>query len=317
VTSATSRPRPGHTPYDGSGRPFTIGLKPFDLSDWIEMDDDLEAYLSEKERLLAEAPGAVSGAEPGTEAAQQEVLDLLLAHLTARFPEIYRRDGGTMTIAPSGRTVDLGDVAVPPLVTAARLVQEDLVLMRKDESGWRLVAGVVCFPSSWSLAEKFGRPLQVIHNPVPGFGEGTRTATVIARIFDNLKVDQPVVRMNWSLHNDALLHHPSPSGERGSRFPAGAFRTNAFIRVERQTLRRLPVSDDVLFTIRIHVDPMDALARHPDGARLAAGFAAQLGALDAGQLAYKGLDRDRDVLVAELTALAADGNAPAPAESAD
>lgn len=315
-TLSTHTP-PAHTPYDGSARPFTIGLKPFDLADWIEADDHLEAYLAEKDRLLAEAPDAVSGTEPETGAAQQEVLDLLLAHLPERFPNLYRRKGDTVVIAPSGRTVDLAHANISPLVTAAKLVQEDLVLMRRDECGWRLVAGVVCFPSSWSLAEKFGRPLQVIHKPVPGFGEGTRTATVIARIFDNLKVDQPVVRMNWSLYNDALLHHPSPSGERGSRFPAGAFQTNAFIRVERQTLRRLPVSGDILFTIRIHVDPMAALARHPEGAKLAAGFADQLGTLDAMQLAYKGLDRDRDILVAELMALAARGNAQVPAESAD
>ena len=296
--------RPARTPYDGSARPFTIGLKPLDPADWIEVDDRLDAYLAEKDRLLADAPADVFGAEPGTEAAQQEVLDLLVHHLPVRFPGTYRRSGAAMAVAPSGRTVDLADAAVPPLERAARLVQEDLVLMRRDEGGWRLVAGVLCFPSSWSLAEKFGRPLQVIHNPVPDFGEGTRTAMVIARIFDNLKVDQPVVRMNWSLYDDDLLHHPLPSDERGRRFPAGAFETGVFVRVERQTLRRLPVSGDIVFTIRIHVDPIAALAHHPDGQRLAHALAEQMMALDAGQLVYKGLFHDRDALVGELTELA-------------
>ncbi|TIU52784.1 MAG: DUF3445 domain-containing protein, partial [Mesorhizobium sp.] len=63
-----------------------------------------------------------------------------------------------------------------PLVQASLLVQEDLILMRRDESGWRLAAGSLCFPSSWSLLEKFGKPLQQIHAPVPGFGPGTRPA---------------------------------------------------------------------------------------------------------------------------------------------
>lgn len=45
-----------------------------------------------------------------------------------------------------------------------------------------------------------------------------------------------------------------------------------FIRVERQTPGRLPVSGDVLFTIRIHADRMPELARHPDGAVLANGL---------------------------------------------
>jgi hypothetical protein len=45
-----------------------------------------------------------------------------------------------------------------PLKAAALLVQEDLILMRKGEDGWRLAAGSLCFPSSWTLTEKFGRP---------------------------------------------------------------------------------------------------------------------------------------------------------------
>ena len=62
------------------------------------------------------------------------------------------------------------------------------MLMRRGEDGWRLAAASLCFPSSWSLEEKFGRPLQDIHTPVPGFGRGTRTADIIHRIFDNLAV---------------------------------------------------------------------------------------------------------------------------------
>mgnify|MGYP000846223527 CR=1 FL=1 len=46
----------------------------------------------------------------------------------------------------------------------------------EGEGGWRLAAGSLCFPSSWSLVEKFGKPLQDIHAPVPGFGPGTRSA---------------------------------------------------------------------------------------------------------------------------------------------
>ena len=79
----------------------------------------------------------------------------------------------------------------------------------------------------------------------------------------------------------------------------------AFIRVERQTLRKLPLSGDILFTIRIHLDPLAVLARHPDRAALAAAFAAQVAALDIQQLDYKGLTADRDRLVEALQGIAA------------
>jgi hypothetical protein len=183
--------------------------------------------------------------------------------------------------------------------------------MRRGEDGWRLAVASLCFPSSWSLEEKFGRPLQDIHTPVPGFGRGTRTADVIHRIFDNLAVELPVERLNWSLQANPDLYQPLSNDARidraqarPSRFPGADVAESAFIRVERQTLRKLPASGDILFTIRIHLDPMPVLERHADRTKLATSFAAQLAALDTAQLDYKGLTADRDRLVARLTAMA-------------
>jgi hypothetical protein len=301
---------PAHTPYDGSSTPFTIGLKPLDPAAWIEVDGYLEAQLAEKGRLEAEHGASVFAAEPGTEAAQREVLSLLIEHLPARFPEIYRRTGDTMYVASSGRAVDLTNPGVPPLKIAARLVQEDLVLMRRGENGWRICAASLSFPSSWSLAEKFGKPLREIHRPVPHFGHGTRSDDLIERMFDKLQ-GQLVERFNWSLQPDAGLYKPLSSMQRDdraekavSRFPGIDPASVAFIRVERQTVRKLPVSGDVLFTIRIHLDPMSALRSHPERARIAASFAGQLAALERSELDYKGLAADRDRLVAALEAIA-------------
>jgi hypothetical protein len=190
------------------------------------------------------------------------------------------------------------------------LVQEDLILMRREERGWRLAAGSLCFPSSWSLREKFGKPLQEIHEPVPGFGPGTRPAELINRMFDGLQ-GQAVERFNWSIQANDRLYHPLSNVERidratnrPSRFPDGDVNAHAFIRVERQTLRKLPASRDILFTIRIHLDPLKALDAHPDRPALAASFAEQLLALDQQQLDYKGLTADRDRLVAFLGRMA-------------
>ncbi|KAA3452072.1 DUF3445 domain-containing protein [Mesorhizobium sp. SARCC-RB16n] len=300
---------PAHTPYDGSSKLFTIGLKPLDPANWIEVDSHLLSYLAEKRRLYAEIPDKVFVEEDSTREAQREVLDLLEAHLPVAFPEAYRRTSNRVEVigATSG-----GDFANVPLVRASLLVQEDLILMRRDEDGWRLAAGSLCFPSSWSLTEKFGKPLQQIHAPVPGFGPGTRPADLINRMFDGLQ-GQAVERYNWSIQSGDALYHPLSNVERidratsrPTRFPDGDVQAHAFIRVERQTLRKLPASRDILFTIRIHLDPLAVLARHPDRATLAASFAAQLDALDIAQLDYKGLTSDRDRLIAVLNHMAKD-----------
>jgi hypothetical protein len=303
---------PTHTPYDGSSKLFTIGLKPLELDKWIEVDGHLIDHLAEKRRLYAEIPDKVFVEEDGTRDAQREVRDLIEAHLLATFPETYRRTAaGIEVIGAGGNSADVfSDV---PLVAASLLVQEDLILMRRDDSGWRLAAGSLCFPSSWSLLEKFGRPLQEIHAPVPGFGPGTRPAELINRMFDGLQ-GQAVERFNWSIQADDALYHPLSNVERidratnrPSRFPDGDVNAHAFIRVERQTLRKLPMSRDILFTIRIHLDPLAVLARHPDRTTLAASFAEQLLALDEAQLDYKGMTADRDRLIGVLNHMATDG----------
>ena len=301
---------PTHTPYDGTSKPFAIGLRPLDLANWIEVDANFAARLAEKRRLYAEIPEKVFVEEPETRAAQQEVLDLLTAHLPGRFPDIYR-------VAENGvEIVDEDEVSPPapdaPLVAASLLVQEDLILMRRGEDGWRLAAGCLCFPSSWTLTEKFGKALHTIHIPVPGFGPGSRPDELIARMFDGLQ-GQAMERFNWSIQAGDALYHPLSNLQRDDRAAtrpshfsdSGAVNASAFIRVERQTLRKLPVSRDVLFTIRIHLDPLAVLAKHPDRAKLAASFAGQLTTLDQAQLDYKGLTADRDRLVAWLRAVAA------------
>lgn len=311
--------QPTHTPYDGSSKLFTIGLKPLDLDSWIEVDEHLQPYLAEKRRLYADIPDKVFVEEAGTRDAQREVLEMLGQHLTAKFPETYRRTAAGIEVVDAAGNLAGSTTASfsnAPLVAASLLVQEDLILMRRDDSGWRLAAGSLCFPSSWSLIEKFGRPLQQIHAPVPGFGPGTRSADLINRMFNGLQ-GQAVERYNWSIQADDALYHPLSNVERidrasnrPTRFPDGDVNAHAFIRVERQTLRKLPVSRDILFTIRIHLDPLKVLARHPDRATLAASFAAQLQALDQAQLDYKGLTADRDRLAQSLDIMARGNNDP-------
>ncbi|MBN9220260.1 MAG: DUF3445 domain-containing protein [Mesorhizobium sp.] len=306
-------PLPTHTPYDGSSKLFTIGLKPLDPAAWMEVDHHLAPYLAEKRRLYSEIPERVFVEEDGTRGAQREVLDLLVAYLPEKFPDTYRRtDAGIGLVDVANHPALPSALTEAPLVEASLLVQEDLILMRRDDSGWRLAAGSLCFPSSWSLTEKFGKPLQRIHEPVPGFGPGTRPAELISRMFDGLQ-GQAVERYNWSIQADDALYHPLSNVERidratnrPSRFPDGDVKAHAFIRVERQTLRKLQSSRDILFTIRIHLDPLAVLERHPDRAALAVSFAAQLEALDTAQLDYKGMTSDRDRLVSVLNHIARD-----------
>ncbi|SMC42428.1 DUF3445 domain-containing protein [Rhizobium sp. RU36D] len=291
---------PTYTPYDGSARPFTIGLSPLDPNRWIEPDADLSRYLDEKSQLEPDHFADIFRAASDTAEAQQEVLGMLVEHLTRQHPDLYLRKGDIIQVA--GRTIDLKNPSRPPLLIAGSLIQDDLVLMRRRERGWSIAAAHLAFPSSWSLAEKFDRPMDEVHADVPGFAGGTRNAALINRIFDNLLVEQPVKRLNWSINWTYALYHPRPSKMPVDPASTGIAAANSFIRVERQTLRRLPISGDILFTIRIYLDPMATLTRHEEHRPLALAMAEQLEALSPDQVAYKGLAEKRDALVAYLRA---------------
>ncbi|MCZ8180459.1 MAG: DUF3445 domain-containing protein [Rhizobium sp.] len=270
-----------HTPYAGQTRPFTIGLSALDPTRWIEPDADRDRYLAEKRALAATRLDDVFRATGDSFPAQEECLAALTTHLNTHHPQLMAKTG-------------LGDDDLPPLLRAGMLVQDDLVIMMRREAGWFIAAAHLSFPSSWLLAEKFDRPMEEVHEHVPGFEGGTRNAAMINRIFDNLAPDLPAERFNWSINWKEKLFHPE-TGRNDTAEP-----DEAVVRVERQTLTKLPVTGAIVFTIRIYLDPVTLFDRHPEGKRLALALADQLEALSEPQLRYKGLDRQRKRLVDRL-----------------
>jgi hypothetical protein len=165
------------------------------------------------------------------------------------------------------------------------------------------MAGCVCFPSNWSLAEKLGRPVRSIHDPVPGFAPAL--GAPVDRFFERLAAGHIVARFNWLVHDTPELHQvhrkpdprPIPPDEAGSRL---------WLRVERQVLRRLPRSGAVLFSIRTHLHRLDDAIRRPEDASALAGA---LRAMAPELFAYRGLDRFGHALLHWLDRMA--GSPPA------
>ncbi|MGL4404869.1 MAG: heme-dependent oxidative N-demethylase family protein [Notoacmeibacter sp.] len=263
------------------GPAFRIGVQPLDAGEWLVVSDQLEAYRAEKSHLIATNGFEVFAAEDETESAQIETLERISA----------------FTHSKLGFEIPPCPIDEPPLQHAARFIEDDLVLMRKGANGWRLAAGSLCFPSSWRLRDKFGHPLDVVHGTVPGFGTGTRNATIIARMFDALAIDSPVIRANWSIYPDNALHHPSSHGETSGGFDAQSPIVNqGYFRSERQTLTKLPKSGDILFTIRIGIEPLAQTIARGDAGKLAAALRQMTHA----ERQYKGLENAADLLAAEL-----------------
>ncbi len=282
-----------YLPFEPAPHRLQMGLMALKPDDWIELDETLGATLLAKRRLLAERHGDVFAAMPETEAAGAEVLALLADHLPRRFPTQYPRMNTTIAVAATGELIGIGAPGVHPLETAARLVPEDLCLMRRADAGYILAAACVCFPSRWRLADKIGRNLGEIHGPVPGYGEAL--GRPVDRFFAKLTADKPVWRLNWTIH--ARSEPFQPVAPRIGRVDPAEFAEGVSLRVERQTLRRLPVSGDVLFTIRTYIRPLGEITKDAETARR---LAAAIDALPLAMRTYRNMTTFADDLVAWL-----------------
>jgi hypothetical protein len=287
-----------YLPVEPGPHRLQMGLMALKPEDWIELDETLGATLLAKRRLLAERHTEVFAALPETEAAGAEVLALLADHLPRRFPTQYPRMNTTIAVAATGELIGIGAPGVHPLETAARLVPEDLCVMRRTDTGYILAAACVCFPSRWRLADKIGRSLGEIHGPVPGYDAAL--GRPVDRFFEKLAVDKPVWRLNWTIH--ARSEPFQPVAPTIGRIEPEELAESVSLRIERQTLRRLPASGDVLFTIRTYIKPLGEIARDTEAARR---LATAIEALPPAMRAYRSMATFADELVAWLRGQAA------------
>ncbi len=232
------------------------------------------AILRGRRKWLAEDPGKYAAALPESEA--------LLAEAT----EMAR---GLGVDIPAGTTP--GD----SITRLGEAWEPDILLLRAAPPTAQpvLLAGAVCFPSSWALEEKIGEPLDAIHRPVPTLNE--QFATPVRQFLARMKPGISWERINWGLSRSPELNqHPSrnlPRLDEGAKIEA------VWFRAEYQSLVLLPRTGGVLFGIRLAIEPLTQLIQ--DGA-FAQGLARALRTMPEGIAQYKGLAAAREPLVRQL-----------------
>ncbi|MFU8776888.1 MAG: heme-dependent oxidative N-demethylase family protein [Roseovarius sp.] len=228
-------------PYDPEGAHALPGISPLALADWLQVDEAFVGQMAERACLLSERRAEVlavtDGAGPAAAELLQFVLDWLREygqsyHVSAN--QVQRPDG---VVVP----VDRAD----PMGTLGQLVQEDLCLMERRDDEHVLTAAVLCFPASWHLADKIGRPLTTIHVPVKAYDESL--ARRVQRLFDGVQEGRPLWRFNALRYADATLHQPR------SRVQPSAEADYPYLRSERQCVLRLPQTRACVFSIHTYI----------------------------------------------------------------
>ena len=175
-------------------------------------------------------------------------------------------------------------------------VPDDLVVLdTTSPEGPRIVAAVVCAPNRWDPRDKIGRPMSAVHSPVPGYAAqiGAATDALLMR----LSPDRPVWRANWALLADRAPHQ-ARIWDAGRHCEPG----DLWLRVEEQTLARMPASGAVLFAIRTRQERIADLAARAPGA--VTDLARALECLPDDVADYKSVSRHRERFLQWADALA-------------
>lgn len=213
---------------------FEPGLKPIPQAEWLSPDTEADVWLRDKCLILKMMRANVVGGALDSDAAE-EALQLIMS-ATGRVP---------------------GQSFPTALEEASSLVSDDLCLLSQQRPGdWRLTAGVLCAPTYWMLPERIGLDLAGLHGPVPG--GGPELSARVSRIFTGLKPDVVLERFNWTVQASDKRYTPDRPSVTGKQVK------DLFLRVERQTVRKLNKTGAVLFTIRISIDPLGAILQDPE-----------------------------------------------------
>lgn len=223
------------------------GVVPIAKDEWLSRDDAFDAQMAYADKLLTERRDEVIALVPSDPIAE-ELLWQVVAAVKSQDGYITEK---SRICRPDGTWIYLD--SDHPLVTARRLVQEDLLIHVKHGEMHCLQSGALCFPASWMLSEKHNRSLERIHKPVEDYS--LDISKRVERLFDGLSTDRPLMRANYLRYESSELFHPL--SEEGPR-DRGKSR---YMRVERQCFKRLPVSKAVIFTIHTYIVPITALTK--------------------------------------------------------
>jgi hypothetical protein len=147
------------------------------------------------------------------------------------------------------------------LPQAAASAHEDMCLLQRfaGEDQYRLIGAAVAWPTDWHPKDKLGLPLRALHAPIAGYEE--QLATGVDRFMDTLRPGAIYGRCNWFIAPTSKrrwLAQGDPQQQFAHVTPGNAGET-LFVRSERQTLRRLPDTGAILFTIGVYVAPLGML----------------------------------------------------------
>ncbi|MFS8039199.1 heme-dependent oxidative N-demethylase family protein [Xanthobacter sp. AM11] len=282
----------------------------------FDIDEHYIAECRECERVLKEDPKRCQ-VLPHMMAAEWDTLELIMESMAADYPAHFSLtkagDLWTWVNRPLGiqQSFTFGKAETlpcPPFEYITRQAQGDFTLQDQRDGNLYVDGGLVTTQADWSLEFDIGMSFHEWHGPVPlahEKGVFDRALKYLLR----LQYGQPVRRLNWTMTINPRLdtspeNYPVWGPDRTTVTPQNVAE-KVHLRVELQTLFRLPRSGAILFGIRCYLASVADIARVPKWRRR---LHRVLRDLNPALVEYKGLARYRPMVLDHLAPL--DDGAP-------
>ena len=285
------------------GRPGSVFEHAFDV------DEHYLAEMRDRELVLKEDPLRCQSL-PHMELAGWDLLELIMESKARDYPHWFElhKNGNKwhwinkpMQIEQKFTFLDPSTLPYGPMEYITRQTQGDFTLQdQRDENLW-IEAGMVTTQADWSLDFDIGMGFHEWHAPVPLAHEKGVFDRALKFLL-KLQHGAPVRRFNWTMTVDPLLD-TSPEnypkwGPTRTELTMENVGHRQHLRVELQTLWRLPRSNAIAFPIRCYLIKFEELVTQPKWARRLHRVVRDL---HPDLAAYKGFLRNRDLLVQWLS----------------
>lgn len=232
---------------------------------WLEIDRLYKTRVAEREALYAKHGNKVLDYLPGSELACKELMEMCLQFYIARFPQHFSLSADKRIFHNDilGTTTDLS--TIHPLHVLLHNVPEDFAITLRNEvdGEYYFRAGIICSSLGWKVSTKIGKSLKQIHRIIPDYKE--KMSFSMDRYFSKMPTNAPIQRGSWGLEVGTPLFMPPGDPHEKLREAQQPDITidQCNLRVDWQTLRRLPLSAGIVFNFTALFTPVTEFRDEP------------------------------------------------------
>lgn len=232
---------------------------------WLEVENSYISRVNERKRLFQEHGNKVLDHLPGSDLACKELMEMCLQFYCARYPKHFSMSADKKTFFNGLLKTETDIKSMRPLQVLLNNVPEDFAIMlrNEDDGMYYFRAGTICSSLGWNVGTKIGMQLKDIHQPIPDYKE--KMSFSMDRYFSKMPTNSPIQRGSWGLEIETPLFMPAghPHEKYRETQKEDLAIDDCYLRVDWQTLRRLPLSGAIVFNFKALFTPVREFRDEP------------------------------------------------------